>query len=148
MNTDWPSYPNFGFGIFGGGKLGVDLQQALISLAFAKQLGPVAVGVAPILARQQFKARGLGAFGIPPTDTDVSWGGGVRGGVELSLSPSLRIGVAATSRTWMQDFDKYSGLFAEQGGFDSTHLAGRDRLQSRPEPDAARRLQAHLVRLG
>lgn len=59
MNTDWPSYPNFGFGIFGGGKLGVDLQQALISVAFAKQFGPVAIGVAPILARQQFKARGL-----------------------------------------------------------------------------------------
>ena len=118
MNTDWPSYPNFGFGIFGGGKLGVDLQQALISLAFAKQLGPVAVGVAPILARQQFKARGLGAFGIPPTDTDVSWGGGVRGGLEVTLSPALRIGVAASSRIWMQDLDKYAGLFAEQGGFD------------------------------
>ncbi len=105
-------------GIFGGGKLGVDLQQALISLAFAKQLGPVAVGIAPILARQQFKARGLGAFGITQNDTDVSWGGGVRGGIEVSLSPALRLGVAASSRIWTQDFDKYSGLFAEQGGFD------------------------------
>jgi long-chain fatty acid transport protein len=118
MNTDWPSYPNFGNGIFGGGKLGVDLQQALISLAFAKQFGPVAVGIAPILARQQFKARGLGAFGITQNDTDISWGGGVRGGIEVSLSPALRLGVAASSRIWTQDFDKYSGLFAEQGGFD------------------------------
>ena len=118
MNADWPSYPNFGNGIFGGGKLGVDLQQALISIAFAKQLGPVAVGIAPILARQQFKARGLSAFGITENDTDVSWGGGVRGGAEISLSPALRIGVAASSRIWTQDFDKYSGLFAERGGFD------------------------------
>jgi len=78
----------------------------------------VAVGIAPILARQQFKARGLGGFGITQNDTDVSWGGGVRGGIEVSLSPALRLGVAASSRIWTQGFDKYSGLFAEQGGFD------------------------------
>jgi long-chain fatty acid transport protein len=123
MNTDWPAAANAfpapaGPGVFGGGKAGVDLQQALISLAFAKQFGPVAVGIAPILARQQFKARGLGAFNITQNDTDVSWGGGVRGGIEVSLSPALRLGVAASSRIWTQDFDKYSGLFAERGGFD------------------------------
>ena len=123
MNTDWPAAANAfpapaGPGVFGAGKSGVDLQQALISVAFAKQYGPLAVGIAPILARQQFKARGLQGFGVFENDTDVAWGGGVRGGIELALSPSLRLGVAASSRIWSQKLDKYAGLFAERGGFD------------------------------
>ena len=42
----------------------------------------------------------------------------MRGGIEVALSPAFRFGVAASSRIWTQEFDKYAGLFAEQGGFD------------------------------
>lgn len=116
-----------GNGIFCGGKAGVDLQQMLISAAFAKQItSNVSVGVAPILARQQFKAYGISSFGamssapdsVSNNQFDESWGGGVRGGVEWAITPSVRLGVAGNSRIYMQEFDKYKGLFAEQGDFD------------------------------
>jgi long-chain fatty acid transport protein len=123
MNTDYPgSTP-----IFGSGSLGVDLQQALLSIAIAKTIAPgVSVGVAPILARQQIKLKGLSAFAPISSDPgaltnegyDVAWGVGVRGGVEWALSPSVRIGVAGNSPIWSEEFDRYSGLFAEQGSFD------------------------------
>lgn len=123
MNTDYPgSTPIFGFG-----SLGVDLQQALISVAVAKTIAPgVSIGIAPILARQQIKLKGLGAFAGASSDPDsvtnnghdVSWGVGVRGGVEWAVAPNIRLGVAGNSPIWSQEFDKYAGLFAEQGSFD------------------------------
>jgi long-chain fatty acid transport protein len=132
MNTDYPGVDRgFGAGgptgIFLGGPLGVDLQQALISVAFAKTVAPgVSVGVAPILARQQIKLRGLEQFTAGSSDpnyvtnngTDVSWGVGVRGGVEWAVTPTVRLGVAGNSPIWSEEFDKYRGLFAEQGSFD------------------------------
>lgn len=121
MNTDYPGVDRgvFGSGIFLNGPLGVDLQQALVSVGFAKTVAPgVSVGVAPILARQQIKLRGLGAFGVPHAGTDVSWGFGVRGGVEWAVAPNVRVGVAGNSPIWSEEFDKYRGLFAEQGDFD------------------------------
>jgi len=74
--------------------------------------------VAPIVARQQFEADGLGALGVTDNVTDVSWGYGVRGGIEWSLSPSVRLGVAGSSRIWSEPFDEYKDLFAEHGDFD------------------------------
>jgi long-chain fatty acid transport protein len=129
MCSDGQGGAVLGAGVFCGGKAGVDLQQALISIAFAKQLTPnLSVGVAPIVARQQFKAFGLGMFGAMGMSADANnlsnngiddaWGGGVRGGIEWAVTPSIRLGVAGNSRIYMQEFDKYSGLFAEQGDFD------------------------------
>jgi long-chain fatty acid transport protein len=48
----------------------------------------------------------------------VSFGGGLRAGVEWAVMPNVRLGIAGSTPIWMQKFDKYSGLFAEQGGFD------------------------------
>lgn len=135
MNTDYPDIsrnlavgncftPTFQpvgtqRGVFCGGAAGVNLQQALISFGMAKRLAPgITVGIAPILARQQFEAVGLVAFGVPGSVTDVSWGGGVKGGVEWEVTKGVRLGAAATSRLYMQPFGKYSNLFAEQGDFD------------------------------
>ena len=125
MNTNYPDVANpacpggpFSSGVFCGGKTGVDLQQAIVSVAFAKQFGPVSVGVAPMLLRQRFKARGLQLFGQPNVDNDVAWGGGVRGGLEWALMPNVRLGVMATSRIWSQKFEGYETLFAEGGDFD------------------------------
>jgi len=132
MNTDYRAVSRAPIpfdGIFLGGRLGVDLQQALLSVAFAKTIAPgVSVGVAPILARQQIKLRGLSQFANPlfstdpdavtNNDHDVAWGGGVRGGIEVAVARNVRLGVAGSSPIWSQKFDKYSGLFAEQGSFD------------------------------
>ena len=120
MNTDYPAVPRPGAcvgapsttGVFCDGVAGVDLQQAFLSVTLAKQFGNFAVGVAPILARQQFSADGLGAFAgagvaIAGNPTDVSWGYGVRGGVEVSVTPNVRLGLAGSSRIYMQEFDKY-----------------------------------------
>lgn len=106
-------------GVFCNGRTGVNLQQALMSVSFAKQVAPgLAIGVSPILARQQFEAEGLQAFGVGGSVTDASWGGGIKGGIEWSLMPGVRLGVAATSRLYMNRFEKYAGLFAEKGDFD------------------------------
>jgi len=114
-------------GIFCAGRTGVNLQQAFVSIAAAKQVMPgVSIGVAPILARQQFELEGVRSFAGFSTDpanlsnagTDVSWGGGVRGGIEWAVASGIRLGVAGNSRIWMQPFDKYRGMFAEHGDFD------------------------------
>jgi long-chain fatty acid transport protein len=113
-----------GMGIFCGGKAGVNLQQALLSIAFAKAMGPLSIGVAPTIARQSFEANGIGQFngfstlGNVGSGTDVAWGWGIRAGLEYAVTPGLRIGVAGNTPMWMQSFDKYRGLFAEQGDFD------------------------------
>ena len=135
MNTAYPAIarPDGGCGgpatgVFCGGKAGVDLQQMFLSVAAAKRFGNVSVGVAPIFALQMFEARGLGAFAaggassdpanLTNNDHDISVGGGVRAGIEWAVLPHVRLGVAGTTPIWMQRFDKYGGLFAEQGGFD------------------------------
>lgn len=125
MNT---AYPDNLFTAFGSsGRLGVDLEQAFLSVAFAKTLAPgLSIGIAPILARQAIKIEGLQGFSLFSSDpahvsnqgTDVSWGGGVRAGIEWALAPRLRIGVAGNSRIYMNEFEKYRGLFAERGDFD------------------------------
>lgn len=125
MNT---AYPANLFSAFGSsGRLGVDFEQAFLSVAFAKTLAPgLSIGVAPILARQAIKLEGLQGFAAFSSDgahvsnqgTDVSWGGGVRGGIEWALAPQFRIGVAGNSRIYTNEFEKYRGLFAERGGFD------------------------------
>jgi long-chain fatty acid transport protein len=129
MNTNYPA----GSFIFGSpGKVGVDLQQALLSIAFAKVLAPgLSIGVAPTISRQQIKLYGLGNFSASPPGpgsidpgnfsnegVEVSWGAGVRAGIEWSIVPGVRVGVAGNSRIYQQEFVRYRGLFAEQGDFD------------------------------
>lgn len=117
MNTEYPT--RGGPGVFQGGKAGVNLLQAFASVAFAKQFGNVSFGVAPIVSYQQFKATGLGAFGVTDAELDRAFGGGVRGGVEWSITNQLRLGVSGTSRIYSQPFKTYDNLFAEDGDFDT-----------------------------
>lgn len=137
MNTDYSAAINngapplagcggFAPGVFCAGKSGVNLQQALMSIAFAKALGPLSIGVAPTIARQQIEVEGIGSFAglsnsganLSNRGTDVSWGWGIRAGLEYKVSPGLRVGVAGNTPMWMQRFDRYRGLFAEGGSFD------------------------------
>lgn len=136
MNSDYPAvigggcpFPRMGIfcgGAFGNGKLGVNLQQALLSVAFAKAFGNISVGIAPTIARQTIEVEGLGAFrgaSLTPTavsdaGTNSSWGGGIRAGIEWKVMPGVRIGVAGATPMWMTKFEEYRGLFAEGGSFD------------------------------
>jgi long-chain fatty acid transport protein len=114
MNTTYPASAN----VFGAGKSGVDLQQMLLSVAFAKKFGNVSVGVAPTVALQIFQADGLANFGVPDRGKDHEFGGGLRAGIEWAVLPTFRVGVAGSTPIWTHPFDRYRGLFADQGDFD------------------------------
>jgi long-chain fatty acid transport protein len=86
-------------GVFCGGRAGVDLNQALISIGYAQRFGNLSVGVAPILAVQMFSAYGLGAmgmFGLSSNPAELtnhspsySVGGGVRAGARDKVSQQV-----------------------------------------------------------
>lgn len=140
MNTNWPNMANttgaclapppFGFGgtpgVFCGGRAGVDLMQAFLAAGYARRYGAFSFGISPVFAIQRFKADGLAAFAPFSSDptklTDngysYSYGGGVRGGVQWSVAPNVRLGFSAQTPMWMTKFYRYGGLFAGSGRFD------------------------------
>lgn len=139
MNTDYPGNQlNCGMGpntanlLCGAGRLGVDLSQLLIAPTVAWKFAPThAVGFAPLFAYQRFSVEGLQAFdnapGFPPFTSapgfvtnngyDTSTGWGFRIGYQGQFD-DFRLGAVYSSKMSMGNFDKYKGLFAEQGGFD------------------------------
>lgn len=111
----------------GNGSLGVDLSQLIIAPTVAYKFNQNhSIGISPLIGYQRFKAEGLQAFVGLSSDAanltnrgyDDSFGYGVRVGYYGKLSDSVSIGAAYASKMNMQKFDKYKGLFAEQGGFD------------------------------
>jgi len=142
MNTNYPSGqldPGICFGgppagvktqnlLCGNANLGVDLSQLIIAPTVAfKFAGNHSAGVAPLIGIQRFKAYGLQPFAAISADpanlTNVgyewSYGIGVRiGYLGKFLDDRLSIGAAYSSKLAMSEFDKYRGLFAEQGDFD------------------------------
>lgn len=113
-------------GVFCGGKAGLNLQQYFYSIAGAKRFGNLSVGIAPVVALQTLEVKGLSALPLASSDpgnltnrnTDLSWGGGLRAGIEWSLTPSLRFGLAGSTPIWMSRFEDYRGLLADGGSFD------------------------------
>lgn len=128
MNTDYKTNPFAAAGFPGmSGNAGVDLMQLFISPTLSMKLNENhAVGVSLKIAYQRFKAYGIQGFAgysASPNEVsnkgyDDSWGYGIGLGWTGQLTPTFSVGVAYQSRTWMQKFDKYKGLFAEQGDFD------------------------------
>jgi long-chain fatty acid transport protein len=113
----------------GNGNLGVDLSQLIVAPTLAWKIVPDhAIGVAPLFAYQRFKAEGLQAFDNPALSTnpgnvtnrgyDDSTGWGARIGYYGQWTPQLGFGATWQSKLSMGDFGKYSGLFAQSGGFD------------------------------
>ncbi len=113
----------------GNGKLGVDLMQLVIAPTLAYKLNANhSVGVSPLIGVQRFKVDGLQAFDNPifstspgnVTNRGYEWahGYGVRVGWFGKLSESVSLGAAYSTKIRMSRFDKYQGLFAEQGDFD------------------------------
>lgn len=120
MNTKYTDFnTRTGGGIFGTGDLGVDLSQLFIAPTYARKLNADnSVGVSLNLAYQRFKAEGMQNFGIMNPGYDSSTGWGVRIGWTGQVTPAVSLGATYQTKTKMGKFDKYKGLFAEQGGFD------------------------------
>lgn len=113
----------------GSGSLGVDLTQVMLAPYAAWQFAKGhSLGIAPIVAYQRFKMEGLQAFDNPAFSTapgavtnngyDDGWGVGVRLGYMGQFTEQFAIGATWSSKIGMDNFDKYRGLFAQQGGFD------------------------------
>ena len=117
--------PSFG-GPFGDGPTGIDLRQVFMSLDYARQFGPVKIGIAPTIATQILNVQGLQTLGAYSWDQyhlsnngyDWSFGGGLRVGVEYSILPNLRVGLAGATPMWMTPFGKYAGALADHGSLD------------------------------
>jgi long-chain fatty acid transport protein len=127
MNTQYNTNPFTAFGATG--PAGINLEQLFVSPSLAMKLNPTnAVGVALNLAYQRFSATGingpaLSGFSSDPSamsdnGTDSSTGYGVRIGWTGEVTPTVTLGATYQTKTKMGKFDKYKGLFAEQGGFD------------------------------
>lgn len=126
MNTQYNKNP---FGSFGAnGNLGINLSQLFIAPTWAMKVNPTnAVGVSLNLAYQMFSATGVnGALAGMSSDpsamsdkgTDTSTGYGLKVGWTGEVTPAVTLGATYQTKTKMGKFDKYKGLFAEQGGFD------------------------------
>jgi len=111
----------------GQGALGVDLMQLIIAPTAAFKIAPNhSIGISPLLGYQRFKAYGLQGFSPLSNDpgnltnngVDDAFGWGVRVGYLGKITPTITIGAAYASKMDFQEFDKYSGLFAQQGDFD------------------------------
>jgi len=115
--------------LLGTTNAGVNLEQMFIAPTVAMKVSPRnAVGASFNLAYQRFKATGLQNFANPSFSSDPSnvtdrgsdWamGGGFRVGWLGEVNSRFSVGATYQSRTWMSNFNKYSGLFAEHGAFD------------------------------
>jgi long-chain fatty acid transport protein len=115
--------------LFGSTRGGVDIEQIFISPTLAYKLGAHnSLGVAANIAVQRFTAEGLqnfanSTYSVSPanvTNTGHSYGagGGVRVGWLGELNHVVSVGATYQSRTYVSKFNRYSGLFAEHGGFD------------------------------
>jgi len=124
MNTEYASNPYARFGATG--KAGVNLEQLFIAPSVAYKVNDDhTFGAALILAHQRFEATGIGFFGgfsaapgnVSNQGTDTSNGAGVRLGWTGKVAPNVTLGATWASKIDGR-FDKYRGLFADNGGFD------------------------------
>jgi long-chain fatty acid transport protein len=124
MNTDYKK----GIPLFGSsGSAGVDLIQLFVAPTVTWKLTPSqTIGASLNLAYQRFEAKGLQGFNGASTSPanltdnghDNSYGAGLHLGWIGQINDVVSLGATYQSRTYMSKFDKYKGLFAEQGDFD------------------------------
>lgn len=137
MNTDYKSgasvaanmcgVPTASNPLCGSGKLGVNLEQLIVAPTFAYKVNASnSIGVSPLFVYQRFSADGLQAFEVLSSDPanltnrghDSSTGWGVRLGWQGKVTDSVTLGATYSPKVNMSKFNRYSGLFAEQGDFD------------------------------
>ena len=136
----------FGGGVAGPGQAdaGVDLMQAFLSVNWARKFTDnFAIGLGPVFAAQVFEARGLSAFAgytevfaeyalNPANPPNFPWNVATNltnNGHDMSTGYGAAIGIwggtdrfsygfAYQTKMSMSEFDDYSHLYAEAGGFD------------------------------
>ncbi|WP_319823798.1 OmpP1/FadL family transporter [Thalassovita sp.] len=128
MNTEYGTNVFVpGFGVAGTSPLGVNLEQLFIAVNYAYQINDqISVGIAPVFAIQRFSATGLENFApfsmdgasLTGNGDDWSTGGGLSLGMLFEPNENWSVGMSYRTRMRMKAFDKYAGLFAEQGDFD------------------------------
>ncbi len=126
MNTDYPTKTFDNPQLTFNPPTGVNLAQLFVAGTFAYKFAPnQSIGLTGIFAFQQFKAEGLFAFGGFSSDPTKltnngnanSTGFGARVGY-LGDFGIVSLGASYQTKISMSEFDKYAGLFAEQGDFD------------------------------
>jgi long-chain fatty acid transport protein len=125
MATDYDRNP---YGAYGAtGNAGVDYSQLMIAPTWSYKLNENhSIGVTVKFAYQRFEAFGIGLFSpmssaptkVSNNDHDSSWGYGIALGWTGQITPTVKLGATYHSRTYMQDFGDYKGLFAEKGSMD------------------------------
>lgn len=112
--------------------LGVNLGQVLISPTLAYKITPNhSIGFGPVIGYQTFRSYGLGLFqgfssdpgNVTNNGNDDAWGVGGQIGYEGRMG-MFSFGLMGRSKIYMSEFDKYAGLFAEQGDFDIPAMFG------------------------
>ena len=124
-------------GVFGAGTAGADLFQIFFNFSIAHKFSEnVSVGISPLIAIQGFRANGLEAFAgftktfaqsggmsVPDDLTsngqEYSFGAGVQVGMLVkNIANMIDFGASYRSKIYMDEFDGYADLFAEDGDFD------------------------------
>ena len=109
------------------GTLGVNLSQLIFAPSVSAKISENhSVGASVLVGYQRFRAYGLGLFKSFSQDKDFvtnkgdddAWGAGVRLGWTGKIADTFMVGATYSSKIYMQKFEKYKGLFAEQGRFD------------------------------
>lgn len=122
-------------GTYGVGNAGVNLMQLFTDVSYSQRNGDLSWGVAAVFAAQAFRAKGLAAF-APYTETfaasggtafpqsltnnshDYGFGLGYKLGFIWKATDAINVSLSYQSRIEMSEFDDYSDLFAQNGGFD------------------------------
>ncbi|MFV2060615.1 MAG: OmpP1/FadL family transporter [Gammaproteobacteria bacterium] len=125
MNTEYNT--NFGAALGNTTKTGINLEQLFVSGTYGHKVGAnTTLGVSAIYAYQKFEATGLEAFqgasrfgnNLSNVGSDTSDGFGVKIGIQGDISKEVKYGVSYQPKIGMSKFDKYKGLFADQGQLD------------------------------
>jgi len=127
MNTDYKN----GIPLFhapgASGSAGVDLIQLFVAPTVTWKVTPTqTIGASLNLAYQRFEMKGLDGFvgfssspnNLTNKGHDNSYGAGLHLGWIGQLNDAVTLGATYQTRTYMSKFDKYKGLFAENGDFD------------------------------
>ncbi len=126
MNTEYATNTFAGLGA-GSVPLGVNLEQLFVAANYAFDVSEtLTLGIAPTFAVQRFSATGLEAFAalssnparVTNQGDDWSSGFGVSFGLAWRPTSEWTIGASYRTRMNMSKFDRYAGLYAEQGDFD------------------------------
>ena len=124
MNTDYPTQT---FYDPTSTSTGVNLEQLFVGASYAIEIvKDHSFGLTALFAWQKFRAKGLASFAPFSSDpsnltgnsNSTSSGFGGRVGYQGQFGNILRVGASFQTKMYMSEFDRYKGLFAENGDFD------------------------------